>query len=307
MSQLIDGFNRPITSLRISLTQKCNMNCFFCHQEGENNFHGEMTPLEIEKIVKTASKLGIDKVKLTGGEPLLRPDIVEIVERISPHMKEVSMTTNGVLLKGKACELRKVGLNRVNISLHSLKAEGFKEITCIDNPEQVKQGIYSAIKCGLCPVKLNMVVIKGLNHDEIPSMIDFANENGAILQLIEYQALEKGEKDFDKYHYDLKKVEGFLEKESVNIYERPLHRRHQYSLRAGGKVEGVRPMHNSEFCKHCTRLRLTSDGRLKPCLMRDDNLVDAVGLIKKGADEEALIAAFKKAVSSRIPFWRDEK
>ena len=307
MAQLIDSFNRPITSLRISLTQKCNMNCFFCHQEGENNFLGEMTPQEIETIVKAASKLGIDKVKLTGGEPLLRPDIIEIVEHISPHVKEVSMTTNGVFLEEKACELRKAGLKRVNISLHTLKADGFKAITCIDDPEQVKRGIYSAIKCGLNPVKLNMVVIKGLNHDEIPSMIEFAKENGVILQLIEYQALEKGEKDFDKYHYDLRKVEYFLEKESVNVYERPLHRRHQYSLKTGGKVEVVRPMHNSEFCKHCTRLRLTSDGKLKPCLMRDDNLVDALGLIKKGAGEKALIEAFKEAVTSRTPFWRDEK
>lgn len=260
---------------------------------------------EIETIVKTASKLGIEKIKLTGGEPLLRPDIVNIVKHIAPHVKEVSMTTNGVLLIEKACDLKKAGLKRVNISLHTLKAEGFKEITCIDTPEQVRAGIDSAINCGLNPVKLNMVVIKGINHDEIPSMIDFAEQNGVILQLIEFQALEKGEKDYNKFHYDLKKTERFLEFEAESIYERPLHRRNQYSLRTGATVEVVRPMHNSEFCKHCTRLRLTSNGKLKPCLMRNDNLVEAVELLRNGEGEEALMAAFREAVASRIPFWRD--
>lgn len=302
---LVDSYGRPINSLRISLTQRCNFNCFFCHQEGEHSPGEELTADEIEVVVSVAAELGITKVKLTGGEPLLRDDIVEIVRRIAPYVEEVSMTTNASLLEEKACSLKEAGLRRVNVSFHTLNPDGFKEITGCSDEDLVRRGVEAALDCGLHPVKLNMVVMKGLNADEIPEMIGFSRETGTVLQLIEFQELENGAKYYEKYHYDLKPVEAELENEAVRVEERELHRRRVYHLGDGAQVEVVRPMHNSRFCAYCTRLRLTSDGRLKPCLMRDDNLVPFVELVRAGEPRERLVEAFREAVARREPYWRD--
>jgi cyclic pyranopterin phosphate synthase len=264
-----------------------------------------MTPEEIEAIVKIASELGIRKIKLTGGEPLIRQDIIEIVKRISPFVEEVSMTTNASkLTRELACELKKAGLARVNISFHSLNPKTFQKITGQKNIAEIKTGIESAIDCGLTPIKLNVVIMKGINSDEILDYIEFAKNTGTILQLIEYQALQNDARASNDYHYDLLPLEQKLSLISTKILERELHHRKQYYLREGGIVEVVRPIHNSQFCEYCTRLRLTSDGRLKACLMRDDNLVDLITLIRKKAPKEELIYAFREAVERREPFWR---
>ncbi|MGQ9680107.1 MAG: GTP 3',8-cyclase MoaA [Candidatus Bathyarchaeia archaeon] len=302
-SQLRDRFGRPVNSLRISLTQRCNFNCFFCHREGESNPKGEMTVEEIEAIVEASSSLGVKKVKLTGGEPLLRVDIVDIVERISPYVEEVSMTTNGSLLEEKVGELKEAGLSRVNISLHSRRRDVFKMITGQDLFREVEEGIKAAIESHLTPVKLNMVVVKSINSDEIPSMIDLSRRIRAILQLIEFQPIQDG-KDWSTLHYDLRSVEEELTRNSIKVYEREMNRRRRFLLKGGGEVEVVRPMHNSEFCRYCSRLRVTSDGRFKPCLMREDNLIEAVSLIRGGASMGALINAIREAVSNREPYWR---
>jgi cyclic pyranopterin phosphate synthase len=303
--RLTDPYGRRVNSLRISVTQRCDFNCFFCHKEGESNPHGEMTPEEIEALVSTAADLGIKKIKLTGGEPLLREDIVEIVSKISPYVEEVSMTTNAFHLAERAGELKEAGLQRVNVSLHSACPEVFKEITGCNVLPEVKEGIKAALEAGLKPVKLNMVAMKGVNGKEISDMIALAKDLGATLQVIEYQPLERGAEDWKRYHLDLRPLEEELESLSEAVVEREMHRRKQYHLKDGGVVEVVRPMHNSRFCGYCTRLRLTSDGNLKPCLMREDNHVEAVSLLRDGAGREALVAAFREAVSRRAPYWVD--
>ncbi|MBC8224532.1 GTP 3',8-cyclase MoaA [Candidatus Bathyarchaeota archaeon] len=300
---LVDPHGRSVNSLRVSITQRCNFDCFFCHQEGESGPDGEATPEEIEAIVSVAAELGIGKVKITGGEPLLREDVVEIVRRISSHVGEVSMTTNGYLLAERAWELKEAGLDRVNVSFHSGNPDVFCKIIGSDSYPRVREGIATAKDCGLNPVKLNMVVMKGINEEEIPRMIEFAKEVGATLQLIEYQPLEKGVTDWSDYHFDLKPLEEEFEARSSRVVEREMHRRRQYHLVGGGVVEVVRPMHNSDFCMYCTRLRLTSDGDLKPCLMRDDNHVEAVSLLRNGGSRESIKAAFREAVAKREPFW----
>jgi len=302
---LIDPHGRSVNSLRISVTQRCNFDCFFCHQEGESNPGGEMSPGEIEAIVSVAAELGINKVKLTGGEPLLRDDITEIVRRIDPYVDEVSMTTNGYGLAEKACDLRDAGLMRVNISLHSTRPDVFCKIIGREALTEVRRGIAAALECGLRPVKLNMVVMKGVNDGEFQDMVDFSREVGAILQLIEYQPLERGADDWEKYHFDLRSLEKELEANAERIVEREMHRRKQYYLGGGAIVEVVRPMHNSQFCQFCTRLRVTSDGRLKPCLMRDDNHVEAVSLLRRGATRKEIVEAFMEAVARREPYWRE--
>ena len=302
---LKDPYNRPIKSLRISLTQRCDFNCFFCHQEGENNSGKEITPDEIETAVKIATEQGIKAIKLTGGEPLLRDDLVEVVQRIKPYVEEVSMTTNASRLTGLACKLKEAGLARVNISLHSLNPSRFKDVTGVDRLEEVEMGIREAIECGLTPVKLNMVVMKGINHEEIESLIQFSGKTGAVLQLIEFQDLENGSKYYDELHYDLVPVEEMLAQRSEKIVEREMHRRKIYYLRNGAQVEVVRPMHNSTFCAYCTRLRVTSDGKLKACLMRDDNHVPFVSLMRSREPYEVLVDAFREAVGRREPYWKE--
>jgi len=302
---LIDDFGRPVENLRISVTQKCNFNCIYCHREGYPfNCKTEMKPEEIERIVKIAASLGVYGVKLTGGEPLLRDDIVDITRRISsvPGIKDVSMTTNGFLLAHYADQLKKAGLTRVNVSLNTLKPERFRFITSVNAHKKVIDGILRAIEVGLNPVKVNVVLLKGVNDDEIDDLICFTGKHDLILQIIELE--EFGDEEFyEQYHLDLSNVEKYLEKRAEKIVVRRMQHRKKYFLVNGAEVEVVKPMHNTEFCLHCNKIRLTSDGKLKPCLFRNDNLVDILSPMRKGEDDEYLKNLFIKAVKKRRPFF----
>ncbi|MEM2226280.1 MAG: GTP 3',8-cyclase MoaA [Candidatus Bathyarchaeia archaeon] len=304
---LLDRYGRPVTGLRIALTQRCNLRCIYCHREGERREGAEMAPEEISEIVKLASGFGIRAVKLTGGEPLLRDDIVEVVCKIKreARVEDLSMTTNGTLLAEFARDLRASGLDRVNVSLDTLDKGTYERITGSDRLGDVLSGVEAAIGAGLSPVKLNMVVMKGINDEEVWSMVEFAKGIGAILQLIELESVFN-EKVYERHHADLLGLEKELEKRSSRVEVRPLHHRRRYLLRGGGEVEVVRPMHNSEFCMNCKRIRVTSDGKLKPCLMRDDNLIDLIGALRDRAEPRKLREAFMKAVELRAPFFVDE-
>jgi GTP 3',8-cyclase len=306
LEPLVDPCGRRVSSLRISVTQRCDLACFFCHREGEHDPHGEMTPEEIGRIAGVAAELGVTKVKVTGGEPLIRGDIVDVIRQIAPHVKEVSMTTNALSLPGKAEALRDAGLRRVNISLHSLKRDVVKKIAGVDCLDRVRAGIRAADEAGLKPIKLNFVVMKGLNSDEIPEMLRLSAETGAILQLIEYQKLERGVERWGDLYYDLTPIEKQWDDGAVRVEEQAMHRRKRYTLPSGATVEIVRPIHNTVFCANCNRLRLTSDGHLKPCLMRSDNLVPVVQLLRRGAPKEELVDAFRFATSRREPYWRED-
>ncbi len=270
-----------------------------------------MTPEEIERILKIAREIGIRKVKFTGGEPLVREDIVEIIKRAAPLMdRDVSLTTNGTLLKKYAKELKDAGLMRVNISLDTLDGEKYKRITGLPYIQDVLDGIYEAIKY-FYPVKLNFVLLRGINDDEIEDMIRFTANTGTILQIIELEApVEKEQTEFfRKYHLNPMFIVEHLENIAERIEFNELHHRRRYIFNFDGKkaeVEIVRPMHNSEFCMNCTRIRLTSDGKLKPCLLRDDNLVDILTPMRNGADDDTLLSLFKEAIMLREPYWKPE-
>lgn len=304
---LVDPCGRPVTNLRISLTQRCNLNCFFCHREGEASPGAEMGVGEVGGIVEAAARLGVKKLKLTGGEPLLRDDLWDIVSHASKLMEEVSMTTNGVQLEEWAARLRNARLQRVNVSLHSLRRERYRRITGVDALDDVLRGIAAALDNGLTPVKVNFVVLKDVNQDEIRDMINFAASTGAVLQLIEYMPLGNGKTSGARYHVDLSDIESDLQKIALRSEERPMHRRCRYCVpveKGCANVEVVRPIHNSVFCRNCTRLRVTSDGRFKPCLLRNDNLVDVASLLRRGASGREVSEAFRKAISLREPYWR---
>ncbi|MEM3063418.1 MAG: GTP 3',8-cyclase MoaA, partial [Nitrososphaerota archaeon] len=214
---LIDNFGRPVRSLRISITQKCNYNCIYCHMEGINyNISNEMTPKEIEKVSRILVKFDIKKVKITGGEPLLRKDIIEIIEAFKKSgMEEISMSTNGSLLKELAKPLRKAGLNRVNISLPSLKKEVYEYITGGGKIENALEGIDAAIEAKLTPIKINTVLLKGINENEFYDFINFSKDKKLILQLIEL--VETTPDFYKKYHVNLDKYENDIKEKALKI------------------------------------------------------------------------------------------
>jgi cyclic pyranopterin phosphate synthase len=290
---LKDSFNRPVSNLRVSLTPKCNLSCIYCHKEGEKSPKDQLPAGEIAEILRVAAKFEIRSVKFTGGEPLLRPDLLEIVQSVPAGM-ESSLTTNGTLLADLAAGLKSSGIRRVNVSLDSLNPDTYKKITGIDKLSDVLDGITAALDVGLTPVKLNMVVLEGINDNEVDDFLAYVRGNrNLVLQLIELMHFNDC-----NYHGDLNGLEETLASRSKQIITRRMHHRKKYCL-DGAEVEVVRPLHNTEFCAFCNRLRVTSDGKLKPCLLRTDNHVDIRG--KKGAELEAL---FQKAVSMREPFFK---
>jgi cyclic pyranopterin phosphate synthase len=290
---LKDSYNRPVSNIRVSLTPKCNLSCIYCHKEGEKSPKDQLSAEDIAEILRVAAKFEIRSVKFTGGEPLLRPDLVQIVQSVPAGM-ESSLTTNGTLLTDLARDLKTSGLKRVNVSIDSLNPETYKKITGTDKLSDVLDGITAALNVGLTPVKLNMVVLDGINDNEIDDFLAFVRGNrNLVLQLIELMHFNDC-----NFHGELNVVEEMLASRSKQIITRRMHHRKKYCL-DGAEVEVVRPLHNTEFCAFCNRLRVTSDGKLKPCLLRTDNHIDV-----RGKKNEELEALFKKAVSLREPFYK---
>jgi cyclic pyranopterin phosphate synthase len=304
-----DLYGREVTSLRLSVTQKCNLNCFYCHNEGQERSDLEMTADEIEAIAKAASSLGIKKLKLTGGEPLVRQDIVEIVHRVSRHMDETSLVTNGVHLAQYAYELKRAGLARINIGLSSLDNDNYQRITGKPCLSSAIEGVQVASQQGFSLLKINMVVLRDVNEDEIAKFAQFCSENNLILQLIELEVPKEATEQtfYHRYHFDLTPLENDLGERAIKIKTRQLHHRKQYLLpwnKGLVTIEIVRSMHNTEFCRYCSRIRMTSDGKLKPCLWTQDGLVDIGKLMRDGREEAEIKGAFIEAIRKRKPYWQ---
>ncbi len=304
-----DRFGRELDSIRVSVTQDCNLNCFYCHREGQKANGNRVTLGSYKKLFSLSRDIGISKVKFTGGEPLVRPDITEIVKLAKQYFTDISMTTNGILLKEYAKILKNAGLNRINISLHSLNAETYKKITGSMYHSRVIEGIKAAKEAGLEPIKINYVVMKGLNDNEFLDLLNFTAKEGLVLQVIELEVPRESEDLiwFKKYHKSLKEYEEYLEKIKTKISYNSLHNRKKYFVPVNdvmAEVELVSPMHNTEFCINCHRIRFTADGQLKPCLFRDDNMTDILTYLNDGMSEEQLLAIYKEAILKREPYWR---
>ena len=302
---ICDDYGRPTLNLRISVTQKCNLKCPYCHREGETAPSIEMSVDEIIRIAHIALSLGISYVKLTGGEPLMRPEIVQIVTGISKlrGLGDLSMTTNGTLLAPLAKELRESGLKRINVNIPTLDNETYEKLTG-GNLRAVKKGIRAAVNAGLYPVKLNMLLLQGVNEKEVERMIKFARHTGTILQLIELEPLNVDESYYKSHHLVPDGIEESLAKRAVEIKTRKDMQNRKIYFLPHVKVEAIHPIENTEFCAHCTRIRVTSDGKLKPCLMRNDNLVDIVTPLRKGANDAELQKIFIKAIKRREPYCK---
>jgi len=306
---IYDDFGRPLLNLRISVTQRCNLNCPYCHREGEtlsdtDSFRGEMTAEEIVRLAGMAVGLSISRIKLTGGEPLLRKDILEIVGGIANlrGLKDLSMTTNGVHLAFLAKDLKQKGLMRVNVSIPSLNTKTYHNLMDGELGE-VLNGIKTAVDVGLHPVKLNMLVLKGVNENEIERMIGFAERSGTILQLIELEPMNISPDYYEQHHFTLDTIQERLRERAFEIRTRKYMQNRKVYFLPKTKVEVVKPIENTEFCRRCTRLRVTSDGKLKPCLMRNNNVVDVLGPLRDGANDKELEGLFREACKRRNPYW----
>jgi len=291
---MVDSFGRVVTGLRIALTPHCNLNCIYCHHEGEAKPNGEISDEMVVSIARAAAALGVRSLKFTGGEPLLRPGLAGLIARM-PQELDISLTTNGIFLAEQAGPLAEAGLDRVNVSLDSLRPEVYRAITAgrDGDLEKVLAGIDAAKAAGLLPIKLNVVVLKE-NEAEIDDLIDFCREKGLILQLIEL--LDLGHLGLSG---NIDAIERQLAARAERVRTRQMHRRKKYFL-DGAEVEVVRPMDNTEFCANCTRLRVTSDGKIKPCLLRSDNLVD-IGT----CDCERIMELLQEANARREPYFRN--
>jgi cyclic pyranopterin phosphate synthase len=304
-----DNFGRPVLNLRISITQRCNLHCPYCHREGQEWKTGssvvEMTASEIIHIVRLAVELEIDNIKITGGEPLMRPDILSIVEGIADTkgLQDLSMTTNGTFLATMAKELKARGLKRINISLPSLKKSVYKRLMGGTLTEVLK-GVPASVNSGLHPVKINMLVLSEVNDTEIPDMIQFARNNKAILQLIELEPINISHSYYKRFHHPMGEIEENLASCASRIEVRPNMQNRRIYYLEGVKVEVIRPTENSEFCAHCTRLRVTSDGKLKPCLMVNENLVDILTPMRNGVSDEELRKIFVETCRKREPYYK---
>ncbi len=278
-----DGNGLRVDGLRIAVTQQCNRTCPYCHREGEADPGDEMSLEKIRAIISAASTMGFTNVKITGGEPLLRKDIVEIISIIKQAgINDISMTTNGILLKELAQDLVDAGLDRINIGCDSLTSS-----MMLKNSDEIDEGLKAAKEAGLQPIKLNMVVLRGLNENEVWEMIGYASAKRVILQLIELINLDKDY--FDKHYYSLEEIEKKLREKSISIKSRGMHNRMQYDL---GEVivEVVRPTTDG-FCKGCRRLRITSDGMLKQCLMKNTGMIEF-------KDRDSIIKALNRRVEN---------
>jgi cyclic pyranopterin phosphate synthase len=305
MTGLSDSFQRPINYLRISVTDRCNLRCVYCMPLGgvKALSHEDILRYEeIETIARAAAELGIDKIRLTGGEPMVRgglPDLVEMLAAIE-GIDEISMTTNGTMLARGADLLKRVGLNRVNISLDSLRPDRFKTITRSDAElADVLKGIEAAHKAGLEPVKLNTVVMPGVNDDEV---LDFAKktiDEGWNVRFIELMPVVAGmeEASFVAASDMKQTIErlGKLEPYLSSVGNGPA----KYFKLPGAKgtIGFITPI-SEHFCFNCNRLRLTADGKLRPCLLSAYE-VDLRGPLRAGVDAEGLKKLIEEAVANK--------
>jgi cyclic pyranopterin phosphate synthase len=310
-SSLVDNFGRLHDSLRISVTDRCNIRCFYCMPEEAMAFAPRQDILtfeEIERFVRVAASLGVNKLRLTGGEPLLRRDLPKLIERLAriPGIRDVALTTNAVLLAQHAQALRDAGLARLNIHLDTLDRERFKQITRRDDLPRVLAGIDAAERTGFKQIKINIVAVKNLVEPDIIPMARYCRERGFEPRFIEFMPLD-AQSIWDRGKVLLADdIAAMLSREISPLVEIP-----DRDLRApatdfayadgGGRVGFVASV-SKPFCLNCNRLRLTSDGKMRYCLFAIEE-TDVKHLLRSSAPDEEkdeqIVAAIRQNVSEK--------
>lgn len=305
--QLIDSFGRVHTNLRISVTDRCNIRCFYCMPAENVQFMDRkdlLTFEEMERFVRIAVPLGLTKIRLTGGEPLVRHDLHILVKKLAaiPQIHDIGLTTNGILLADQAQDLYDAGLRRINVSLDALDPVKFKEITRREGYEKVLEGIKAAQRVGFDPVKVNAVSVRGMTEDEIVRFGHFARETGVEIRFIEFMPLDADNAwERDKVLF----AHVILEKLSAEIMplvpcpnQDPHAPATEFQFEDGvGKI-GIIASVSQPFCMSCDRFRITADGKLRNCLFSLEE-TDVRGMLRGGASETEIADAIRASIAAK--------
>jgi cyclic pyranopterin phosphate synthase len=305
MTTLHDKFGRQITDLRISITDRCNFRCVYCRSADPENYrdHDEILSWpELDRLAKIFLSLGIRKIRITGGEPLVRDGVEDYIARLHAlGVEDLSMTTNGHLLAERCDRLIAAGLRRINISLDSLDAGKFERITRTKSFSTVMHSIDAAQKSRLAPAKVNAVLVRGINDDEVEAFASYARESGVIMRFIEFMPL-----DADR-HWTRDLVVPAAEIHQRIHARWPLTqiphersetaRKYRFADGAPGEIGLIAPV-TQPFCGHCSRIRLTADGKLRTCLFSKDDR-DLRGLLREGASDEDLASYICSVVTEK--------
>ncbi len=304
-----DGFGRQIDYLRVSLTDHCNLRCVYCMPLRDLHFAPAEELLraeEIEQVVRAAARVGFRKVRLTGGEPLLRQDVVEIVGRLAaiPGIQDLSMTTNGVLLPKLAPALREAGLQRVNIHLDTLNPERLRHLMRFGSVEEIRAGIDAAVEVGFTPMKLNCVVTRGYNDEDVADLARLTLQHDWFVRFIELMPLGAGEcarialTQFVPTSETKSRIEAALGRLEPLASSNPADEARNYRVEGAPGVVGFISPVSEPYCGSCNRMRLTADGRFHLCLLNDHEL-DVRSVLRNGAVNGALEEFFRRAVAAK--------
>lgn len=300
---LVDPFGRRINYLRLSVTDRCNLRCFYCLPKDFKDFEYSDTWLnyeEITRIIAAFSRLGVEKIRITGGEPLVRKDLPALAGMLSalPGVTDLSLSTNAVLLDKQADALKQAGVTRLNVSLDSLRPDRFKEITNGGKLGKVIQGLLAAKAAGFKPIKINMVALKDVNDDEYGDMVDFCIKHGFTLRFIETMPVgETGRRATDDFD-DLQLLKKRLQDKYdlvPNLAKKNGPARYMEVTGTNAQIGFISPM-SQHFCESCNRVRLTGEGKLLLCLGQSATF-DFRPLVKQGASDHELEAAIKHAIT----------
>ena len=309
---MLDLYHRQINYIRVSITDKCNLRCIYC--KPSQDFHQiERSQIlsyeEILRLIQVAVTCGISKVRLTGGEPLVRRDVINLVRSISQldGVKDIALTTNGVLLDQMAQGLYEAGLHRINVSLDSLNREKYQNITCRDRLEQVLQGIKKAHEIGFSPIKINIVVIRGINDDEVLDLAQLSLTYPFHIRFIEFMPIGNNQLWQDKQYFsclEMKKIITAYRPIIPSASPGPHHSPEEDGPArlfefegAPGKIGFISPL-SDHFCSTCNRIRLTADGRLRSCLFSNQE-IDIKEAMRSGGSDEDLRQIFIKGIENK--------
>ena len=301
-NSLIDPFGRRIEYVRLSVTDKCNLRCFYCMPKGFKDFEQPEHWLsydEIERVIKAFTELGVARVRLTGGEPLVRKNLAELAQRLTslPGLDDLSLSTNAMLLNKQASDLQKAGISRINVSLDTLNPEKFKKITG-GELQPVLNGLIAAKEAGLSPIKINVVAMKGINDDEFEDMVEFCLQHNFTLRFIETMPMGATSEDATDHYLDLQLVKQRLAKRFdlvPGVMPGGGPARYVQLRNTNLRIGFITPI-SQHFCESCNRVRLSVDGTLYLCLGQDDK-VELRPLLRAGISDEELKACLVEAIS----------